>query len=165
MLTAMRSAVEAMAPALARVNAVIPCLIDTPLLHIAYGAERDMIMQNRAAMSPGRRVGTAEEVAQVILMLMTNAYLTGEGEIFHWPGVQARKSAHPKHGERYTIVRGDFGEFRVKPGGTVHIWALTRYGWQARGQAGYAEMLTIYPETAQRISTTALENGATLEGF
>jgi hypothetical protein len=98
-------------------------------------------------------------------MLMTNAYLTGEGEIFHWPGVQARKSAHPKHGERFKIVRGDFGEFRVEPGGTLDIWVLTRYGWHARGQAGYADMLRIYPETAQRISTTALENGATLEGF
>lgn len=84
MLTAVLSAVEAMAPALAlelapvRVNAVTPGLIDTPLLHTAYGAERDTIIKNRAAMLPGRRVGTAEEVAQVILMLMTNAYLTGE---------------------------------------------------------------------------------------
>jgi NAD(P)-dependent dehydrogenase (short-subunit alcohol dehydrogenase family) len=84
MLTAMLAAVEALAPALAlelapvRVNAVTPGLIDTPLLHTAYGAERDAIVQNRAAILPGRRVGTAEEVAQVILMLMTNAYMTGE---------------------------------------------------------------------------------------
>jgi NAD(P)-dependent dehydrogenase (short-subunit alcohol dehydrogenase family) len=84
MLTAMLSAVEALAPALAlelapvRVNAVTPGLIDTPLLHTAYRAERDTIVTNRAAVLPGRRVGTAEEVAQVILMLMTNAYITGE---------------------------------------------------------------------------------------
>jgi NAD(P)-dependent dehydrogenase (short-subunit alcohol dehydrogenase family) len=84
MLTAMLSAVEALAPALAlelapvRVNAVTPGLIDTPLLHTAYGPERETIIKNRAAMLPGRRVGTAEEVAQVILMLMTNAYITGE---------------------------------------------------------------------------------------
>jgi NAD(P)-dependent dehydrogenase (short-subunit alcohol dehydrogenase family) len=84
MLTAMLAAVEALAPALAlelapvRVNAVTPGLIDTPLLHTAYGAERDTLVQNRAAILPGRRVGTAEEVAQVILMLMTNNYLTGE---------------------------------------------------------------------------------------
>lgn len=37
-----------------------------------------MIIKNRADVLPGRRVGTADEVAQVILMLMTNAYLTGE---------------------------------------------------------------------------------------
>jgi len=29
-------------------------------------------------MLSGRRVGTADEVAQVIVLLMTNAYMTGE---------------------------------------------------------------------------------------
>jgi NAD(P)-dependent dehydrogenase (short-subunit alcohol dehydrogenase family) len=82
--TAMLAAVEALAPALAlelapvRVNAVTPGLIDAPLLLDAYGAQRDAIIENRAAVLPGRRVGSAEEVAQVILMLMTNAYRTGE---------------------------------------------------------------------------------------
>jgi len=76
--------VEALAPALAlelapvRVNAVTPGLIDTPLLHTAYSVERDAIVQYRAAILPERRVGTADEVAQVILMLMTNDYVTGE---------------------------------------------------------------------------------------
>jgi NAD(P)-dependent dehydrogenase (short-subunit alcohol dehydrogenase family) len=75
--------VEALAPALSlelapvRVNAVTPGLIDPPLLHTAYGAERDTLVQNRAALMPGKRVGTADAVAQVILMLMTNGYLTG----------------------------------------------------------------------------------------
>jgi NAD(P)-dependent dehydrogenase (short-subunit alcohol dehydrogenase family) len=80
MLTAMLSAVEALALELApvRVNAVISGLIDTLRLHIADGPERDTITKNRAAMLPGRRVGTAEEVAQVIVLLMTNAYVTGE---------------------------------------------------------------------------------------
>jgi NAD(P)-dependent dehydrogenase (short-subunit alcohol dehydrogenase family) len=84
MLSAALAAVEILARALAlevapvRVNAVTPGLIDTPLLHDAYGAERDTIVQNRAAVLPGRRVGTAAEVAQAILMLMTNAYITGE---------------------------------------------------------------------------------------
>jgi NAD(P)-dependent dehydrogenase (short-subunit alcohol dehydrogenase family) len=59
-------------------NAVTPGLIDTPLLHTVYGAGRDAIVQNRAAVLPGRQVGTVEEVAQVIVSLMTNAYLTGE---------------------------------------------------------------------------------------
>lgn len=84
MLTSMLSAVEALAPALAlelapvRVNVVTPGLIDTPLLDAAYGAERDKLVQSRAAALPGKRVGTAEEVAQVILLLMTNLYITGE---------------------------------------------------------------------------------------
>lgn len=84
MLTAMLAAVEALARALAlelapvRVNAVTPGLIDTPLLHKTYGAERDTIIKNRAAVLPGKRVGTADEVAQAMLMLMTNDYITGE---------------------------------------------------------------------------------------
>ena len=80
MLTAMLSAVEALALELApvRVNTVTPGLIDTSLLHTAYGAERDTLIKNRAAILPGKRVGTADEVAQVILMLMTNTYMTSE---------------------------------------------------------------------------------------
>lgn len=90
LLAAMRSAVEALAPALVlelaplRVNAVTLGLIDTPLLHTAYGPERDTIVKSRAAILPGRCVGTADEVAQVILMLMTHAYL--KGEVVHMGG-------------------------------------------------------------------------------
>jgi NAD(P)-dependent dehydrogenase (short-subunit alcohol dehydrogenase family) len=60
-----------------RVHAVTPGLMDTPLLHTAYGPERDTLV-NRAAMLPGKRVGTVEEVAQVILMRMSNRYMTEE---------------------------------------------------------------------------------------
>jgi hypothetical protein len=52
--------------------------MDTSLLHTAYGVERDTIIKHWAAMLPGRHVGTADEVAQVIVLLMTNAYLTAE---------------------------------------------------------------------------------------
>ncbi len=55
-----------------------PGLIDTPLLHTTYRPERDTIVNNRAAILPGKRIGSAEEVAQAILMLMTNEYITGE---------------------------------------------------------------------------------------
>jgi NAD(P)-dependent dehydrogenase (short-subunit alcohol dehydrogenase family) len=80
MLIAMLSAVEALVLELVpvRVNTVTPGLMNTPLLHTAYGKERDSIIKNRAAVLPGRRVGTAEEVAQVIVLLMTNNYVTGE---------------------------------------------------------------------------------------
>jgi NAD(P)-dependent dehydrogenase (short-subunit alcohol dehydrogenase family) len=60
-----------------RVNVVTPGLMDTPRLHTADGVERDTIIKNRAAVLPGRRVGTADEVAQVILMLMANDDMTG----------------------------------------------------------------------------------------
>jgi NAD(P)-dependent dehydrogenase (short-subunit alcohol dehydrogenase family) len=83
MITAALAAVEALAPALAlelapvRVNAVTPGLIDTPLLHAAYGANRDALVNSRAAALPGKRIGTADEVAQAIIMLMTNEYING----------------------------------------------------------------------------------------
>ncbi len=83
MLTAALAAVEAMTPALVleldpiRVNTVTPGLIDTPLLEEAYGAERDALIKNRSATLPGKRIGTADEVAQTIVMCMTNAYLNG----------------------------------------------------------------------------------------
>jgi NAD(P)-dependent dehydrogenase (short-subunit alcohol dehydrogenase family) len=82
MFTAALAVVEARAPALAlelapiRVNAVAPGLIDTPLLDAAYGAERDTLVKNRAAALPERRIGTPEEVTQ-LLLLMTNAYVNG----------------------------------------------------------------------------------------
>jgi len=83
MFTAMLAAVEALAPALAlelapiRVNVVTPGLIDTPLLQTAYGANRDTIMSNRAAILPGKRVGSADEVAQAMVVVMTNPYING----------------------------------------------------------------------------------------
>jgi NAD(P)-dependent dehydrogenase (short-subunit alcohol dehydrogenase family) len=63
---------------LVQVNTVTPGLMDTPLLHTADGAARDTIVQNRAAILPGKRVDTADELAQVMLMLMANDDMTGE---------------------------------------------------------------------------------------
>jgi NAD(P)-dependent dehydrogenase (short-subunit alcohol dehydrogenase family) len=101
MLTGMRSAVEALTRELAPVrgNTVTPGLIDTPLLHTAYGPERETMVQNWAALLPGKRVGTADKIAQVILMLMTNESVMGE--VVHVDGggrfAQARSSdpVHP----------------------------------------------------------------------
>ena len=83
MFTASLAAVEALAPALAlelapvRVNVVTPGLIDTPLLDGAFGSDRETLMTARAAILPGKRVGTPGEVAHAIVMCMTNAYLNG----------------------------------------------------------------------------------------
>ncbi len=83
MFTASLAAVEALAPALAlelapvRVNVVTPGLIDTPLLDGAFGSDRETLIASRAAVLPVKRVGTADEVAQAIVMCMTNGYLNG----------------------------------------------------------------------------------------
>ena len=83
MFTASLAAVEALAPALAlelapvRVNVVTPGLIDTPLLDGAFGSDRETLIAARAAILPGKRVGTPDEVAHAIVMCMTNAYLNG----------------------------------------------------------------------------------------
>ena len=45
------------------VDACLCGLMNTPLFHTAYGAERDTIVNNRAAILPGRRVGTTGKVA------------------------------------------------------------------------------------------------------
>jgi NAD(P)-dependent dehydrogenase (short-subunit alcohol dehydrogenase family) len=83
MLTASLAAVEALAPALAvelapvRVNAVTPGLVDTPLLDGAFGSDRETLIAARSAVLPGKRVGSPEEVAQAMVMCMTNRYLNG----------------------------------------------------------------------------------------
>ncbi len=84
MLSAALSAVEAMARALVaefapvRVNTVTPGLIDTLLLETAFGEARHAMIKDRSAALPAKRIGTADEVAQAILMCMTNVYLNGE---------------------------------------------------------------------------------------
>ena len=60
-----------------RVNAVTPGLIDTPLLYNTYGPRARHDCAESSAILPGKRIGTAEEVAQAMLMLMTNEYITG----------------------------------------------------------------------------------------
>jgi hypothetical protein len=36
--------------------------------------------------------------------------------IFQWPSTQEQTTVHPTHGERYTIVRGEAGDFRLESG-------------------------------------------------
>jgi NAD(P)-dependent dehydrogenase (short-subunit alcohol dehydrogenase family) len=75
------AAVEGMTRALAldlapiRVNAVSPGLIDTPLWD-SFGSQRDAILA-RAARMPVGRAGRPEEVAEAVLFLMSNGFVTG----------------------------------------------------------------------------------------
>jgi NAD(P)-dependent dehydrogenase (short-subunit alcohol dehydrogenase family) len=58
-----------------RVNAVAPGLIDTPLWD-AFGRQREMFAA-RAAKLPVGRIGRPEEVAEAVVFLMTNGFITG----------------------------------------------------------------------------------------
>src|SRR6516162_557870 len=76
-------AVEAFARALAvdlapiRVNAVQPGFVDTPLLATVLGPQRAEVLAATAARLPVRRVGTPEDIADAVLFLMKNGYVTG----------------------------------------------------------------------------------------
>ena len=77
---ALLAAIEILAKGLAlelapiRVNAMAPRLIDTPLL----GEERDEAAKWAEDKLPVKRIGLAEEVAQAVVLLMSNGFITGE---------------------------------------------------------------------------------------
>ncbi len=78
--SAMQAAIEVLAKGLAlelapiRVNAIAPGLIDTPLL----GDGRSEAAKWAQDRLPVKRIGLAEEVAQAVILLMTNGFITGE---------------------------------------------------------------------------------------
>lgn len=83
-LTAINAAVEALGKALAlelapvRVNAVSPGLIsDTGWSKSMPEAARRAMFEGAAARSPLKRVGTPDDVASVVLLLLTNPNITG----------------------------------------------------------------------------------------
>jgi NAD(P)-dependent dehydrogenase (short-subunit alcohol dehydrogenase family) len=77
---AMFAAIETLAKGLAlevapiRVNAVAPGLIDTPLL----GEHREGAAKWAEETLLVKRMGLAEEVAQAVVLLMSNGFMTGE---------------------------------------------------------------------------------------
>ena len=60
-----------------RVNTVSPGLIDTPIRAAMPAEKKKAVLDNAAATLPVRRVGQPEDVADAILMLMTNPFTTG----------------------------------------------------------------------------------------
>ena len=67
----------ALALAPVRVNTVSPGLIDTPIRAAMPAEKKKAVLDHAAATLPVRRVGQAEDVAEAILMLMTNPFTTG----------------------------------------------------------------------------------------
>lgn len=84
------AAVEALVRGLAlelapvRVNAVCAGPVDTPLQTSIYGAEKSSHLKSRATVLPAGRVGSAQEIADAVMLLMTNEYI--DGEILHVDG-------------------------------------------------------------------------------
>ena len=80
---AINAALEALARGLAlekapvRVNAVSPGLVATPLWKGMADADRQAMFDGAAKRLPARRVGQPEDIAQAILFVTTNPYVTG----------------------------------------------------------------------------------------
>jgi NAD(P)-dependent dehydrogenase (short-subunit alcohol dehydrogenase family) len=80
--TASCGAVEAFARSLAldlapiRVNTIQPGLVDTPFLDV-LGDQRDAIIAEYSRRLPVRRPGRPEEIADAVLFLMKNNFVTG----------------------------------------------------------------------------------------
>lgn len=76
------AAVEAIARGLAldlapiRVNAVAPGLIETPLWD-SFGSDWPALAEATGQKLPVGRIGRADEVAEAVLLLMTNGFITG----------------------------------------------------------------------------------------
>jgi NAD(P)-dependent dehydrogenase (short-subunit alcohol dehydrogenase family) len=60
-----------------RVNTVSPGLIDTPIRAAMPADKKKTMLDHAAATLPAKRVGQAEDIADAILMLMTNPFTTG----------------------------------------------------------------------------------------
>jgi NAD(P)-dependent dehydrogenase (short-subunit alcohol dehydrogenase family) len=61
-----------------RVNVIRPGIVDTPLLErLAPGIGREDILAMMATRVPLRRAAQPEEIADAIVFLMGNAYVTG----------------------------------------------------------------------------------------
>ena len=60
-----------------RVNTVSPGLIDTPIRAAMPADKKKAMLDHAAATLPAKRVGQAEDIANAIVMLMTNPFTTG----------------------------------------------------------------------------------------
>ena len=82
-LAAINGALEAMIPTLAlelkpiRVNAVSPGVVKTPWWDTLPSEQREAVFAQTAQTLPVGRIGTPEDIAEVIIMLLQNGFVTG----------------------------------------------------------------------------------------
>ena len=80
---AINAALEALGRGLAlemapvRVNSVSPGIIDTPIRAAMPADARQKMLEGAAAALPVKRVGQADDIADAIILLMTNPFTTG----------------------------------------------------------------------------------------
>jgi NAD(P)-dependent dehydrogenase (short-subunit alcohol dehydrogenase family) len=60
-----------------RVNTVCAGVIDTEMLDMVFGAQRDEVVKAIAEKLPVKRIGKPEEIADAVLFLMSNGFITG----------------------------------------------------------------------------------------
>lgn len=60
-----------------RVNTVCAGVIDTAMLDRVFGEQKTQIIEQIAAKLPVRRIGRPEEIADAVLFLMKNEFMTG----------------------------------------------------------------------------------------
>jgi NAD(P)-dependent dehydrogenase (short-subunit alcohol dehydrogenase family) len=60
-----------------RFNVISPGSVDTPLQDKIFGADRDKALAHQAERTPLKRNAQAEEVAQAILAMLANRFITG----------------------------------------------------------------------------------------
>ncbi len=60
-----------------RVNTVCAGVIDTPMLDRVFGEQKLQIVQQIAAKLPVQRIGSPQEIADAVLFLMSNGFMTG----------------------------------------------------------------------------------------
>jgi NAD(P)-dependent dehydrogenase (short-subunit alcohol dehydrogenase family) len=81
-LAAINGALEAMIPTLAlelkpiRVNAVSPGVVKTPWWDTLPSEQREAVFKQTAQTLPVGRIGTPEDVAEVIMLLLGNGFMT-----------------------------------------------------------------------------------------
>jgi NAD(P)-dependent dehydrogenase (short-subunit alcohol dehydrogenase family) len=92
LVAALNGALASLARALAlelapvRVNVVSPGWVDTPIWDSVAGANKTAMQQAMAGRLPVGRIGRPEDIAQAVLALMGNGYITGT--VLHVDGGQ-----------------------------------------------------------------------------